>query len=111
MLLRRAVEDLKVADVAIPRGDRALVMIGSANRDPVVYPDPDRFDPTRDGVKHLAFGGGPHFCLGAALGRLEGQLAIEALCRRLPRLRLAEDQARWRALPVFRGLQGLAVEF
>jgi pimeloyl-[acyl-carrier protein] synthase len=111
MLLRRAVEDVRVGDVMIPRGDRALLLLGSANRDPVVYDNPDRFDLTRDGVKHVAFGGGPHYCLGAALGRLEGQMALAAICRRLPSLRLASSRAEWRPLPVFRGLRALPVEF
>lgn len=109
MVLRRTAEEIKVADVTIPRGDRAIIALAAANRDEVVYDEPDRFDLRRDGVKHVAFGGGPHFCIGAALGRLEGELAIRALCRRLPRLRLAETIVSWRPLPVFRGLRGLPV--
>jgi cytochrome P450 len=111
LVLRRAAEDIAVAGVTIPRGDRAVVALGSANRDPAVYTDPDRFEVTRDEAKHVSFGGGPHFCLGAALGRLEGQLAIETVVRRLPRLRVAADRLDWRPLPVFRGLKALSVEF
>jgi cytochrome P450 len=110
MVFRRAAEDIQIGDVAIPRGDRAILALGAANRDPVVYTNPDSFDLARDGVKHQAFGGGPHYCLGAALGRLEGELALAALCRRLPRLRLADDRLSWRQLPVFRGLRALPVE-
>ena len=76
-----------------------------------MYTDPDRFDPTRDEARHVSFGGGPHFCPGAALGQLEGQLAIETLCRRLPRLRVATESVNWRPFPVFRGLRALPVEF
>jgi cytochrome P450 len=111
LVLRRAAEDIAVAGVTIPRGDRAVVALGSANRDPAVYTDPDRFEVARDEAKHVSFGGGPHFCLGTALGRLEGQLAIETAVRRLPRLRVAADRLDWRALPVFRGLRALPVEF
>lgn len=111
MMPRRAAADVTVAGVTVPRGEQVLTVLGAANRDPTVYPDPDRFDPARDGVRHLAFGGGPHFCLGAALGRLEGQLAIEAVCRRLPKLRVAAGELSWRPLPVFRGLRALPVEF
>jgi cytochrome P450 len=109
MLLRRAAEDVPIGDTTVPRGDKVLVALGAANRDPVVFPDPDEFDMARDGVKHVAFGGGPHFCLGAALGRLEGTLAVEALSRRLPYLRLTAEPLHWRPLPIFRGLRELPV--
>ena len=111
MLARRAAEDAQVGGVTIPRGGRVVALLGAANRDPEVFADPDDFDVTRPEIKHLAFGGGPHYCLGAALGRLEGQLAIEAVCQRLPRLRLAEDKVSWRPLSIFRGLRALPVEF
>jgi cytochrome P450 len=110
MVLRRAAEDVKFSEVTVPGGDRAVVVLGAANRDPMFYDEPDRFDLARGGVKHVAFGGGPHFCLGAALGRLEGVLAIEAICQRLPNLRLAADRFAWRPLPLFRGLVALPVE-
>ena len=110
MVLRRAAEDVKFSEATVPRGDRAVVVLGAANRDPMFYENPDRFDLDRGGVKHVAFGGGPHFCLGAALGRLEGELAIQAVCRRLPGLRLATDQVSWRPLPLFRGLHALPIE-
>src|SRR5262249_37229230 len=98
------------SEVTVSRGDRAVVVLGAANRDANFYEDPDRFDLDRGGVKHVAFGGGPHFCLGAALGRLEGEMAIAAICRRLPNLRLTGDRLTWRPLPLFRGLVALPVE-
>jgi cytochrome P450 len=110
MVPRRAAEDVAVGGVTIPRGDRAVLVLGSANRDPAVFADPDRFDAARAGGQHVAFGGGPHYCLGAALGRLEADVAITAICERLPSLRLATDQVNWRPLPVFRGLRALSVE-
>jgi cytochrome P450 len=109
MVLRRAAEDVKFSEVTVPRGDRAVVVLGAANRDPNFYEDPDRFDLDRGGVKHVAFGGGPHFCLGAALGRLEGELALAAICQRLPNLRLTGEPLTWRPLPLFRGLVALPV--
>lgn len=111
LLLRRALEDVTICGVTIPRGDKVIIALGAANRDPAVYTQPDRFDATRDEAKHLAFGGGPHFCLGAALGRLEGIVAIEAVCRRLPQLRLTTDALDWRPFPLFRGLRTMPVAF
>jgi cytochrome P450 len=110
MVPRRAAEDVTVGGVTVPRGDRAVVVLGSANRDPAAFADPDRFDAARAGGRHVAFGGGPHYCLGAALGRLEAEVAIAAICERLPNLRLATDQVNWRPLPVFRGPRALPVE-
>ena len=80
-----------------------------ANRDPEEYPEPDRFDITRQGVHHRSFGGGAHFCLGAPLVQLEAQLAIAAFFQRFPRIRLADEWLEWRAFPAFRGLAKLPV--
>lgn len=109
MLARGATEEVRLGDVTIAAGDRVALLLGSANRDPAEFPDPDRFDLSREKVKHVAFGGGPHFCLGAALGRLEGQIALEALSRRVPKLRLATEKVAWRPFPAFRGLTELLV--
>jgi cytochrome P450 len=107
MVGRNTLEEVEVAGVKIPRGQRVALLLGAANRDSSFFPEPERFDITREGNKHVAFGGGPHFCLGAALGRLEGQMAVEALSRRFPKLSIAEGQIRWRPYPVFRGLRSL----
>ena len=74
---------------AIPAGKLALAMIGSANRDPAQFPEPDRFDVTRDPNPHLAFGHGNHFCLGAPLARLEGRIALTELLGRLDNIERA----------------------
>jgi cytochrome P450 len=111
MILRRATMEVPVGEATIPSDGRVMLMLGSANRDPEVFADPDQFDVTRAEINHVSFGGGPHYCLGAAIGRLEGQVGIETLCRRLPRLRLAEDEVRWRPRPIFRGLCSLPVLF
>ena len=86
-----------------------LCLLGSANRDPAVYPDgADRLDITRPNVRPLSFGGGIHFCLGAQLARIEAEIAISTLLRRLPNLRLDDaDNPEWRPTFVLRGLKHL----
>jgi len=108
---RFAREDVTVAGVTIPQGSLVFAVIASANRDERQFPDPDRLDLTREPNRHLAFGLGIHFCLGAALARLEGQIAIQALLRRAPGLRLAvpAESLRWRRGLVLRGLEALPV--
>ena len=110
---RYARQDATIAGVTIPRGALVLAAIASANRDETQFDDPDRLDITRENNRHLAFGLGTHFCLGASLARLEGQIAISTLLRRLPHLQLAApvESLRWRATPVLRGLEALPVRF
>ncbi|WP_439394272.1 cytochrome P450 [Bradyrhizobium sp. PMVTL-01] len=93
----------------IPKGETVLCLLGSANRDPAVYPDrPDRLDVTRQNVKPLSFGGGIHFCLGAQLARIEAEIAIATLLRRLPDLRIDDvENPKWRPTFVLRGLTQL----
>lgn len=90
----------------ITKGETVLCLLGSANRDPAVYPDrPDKLDITRPNVKPLSFGGGIHFCLGAQLARIEAEVAIATLLRRLPDLRLDDaENPKWRPTFVLRGL-------
>ena len=82
-------EDVQIGGVVIPAGEQVIGLTGTANRDPSVFSDPDRFDVTRDAASHLTFGAGVHHCLGAQLARVELQEAFRGLIGRLPGLRLA----------------------
>jgi cytochrome P450 len=107
---RVALEDIEdLGGKRIPKGESVLCLLGSANRDPAVYPDrPDRLDITRPNVKPLSFGGGIHFCLGAQLARIEAEVAISTLLRQLPELRLDDaENPEWRPTFVLRGLKQL----
>jgi cytochrome P450 len=106
---RIAMDEIEIGGCPIHRGESVLTLLAAANRDPAEYPEPDRFDITRRDVHHRSFGGGAHFCLGAPLARLEGQLAIAAFFERFPRARLLDEPLEWRAFPVFRGLAKLPV--
>jgi cytochrome P450 len=107
---RVTLEDIEdLGGKRIPKGESVLCLLGSANRDPAVYPDhPDRLDVTRPNVRPLSFGGGIHFCLGAQLARIEAEVAISTLLRRLPELRLDDaENPEWRPTFVLRGLKRL----
>lgn len=109
---RMATEEIELDGRQIGPGQLVNLMIGAANRDPAQFPEPDRLDLTRFENRHIGFGLGIHFCLGAALARLEGQLAINALLRRLPNLRFETETLEWQAEnPIFRGLKSLSVVF
>jgi cytochrome P450 len=88
-LLRYTFADVDFGDAVVPRGEAVAAVLLAANRDPAVFPRPDTFDIARDPNRHLAFGHGIHFCLGAPLSRLEGRIAINALVQRFPGLALA----------------------
>jgi hypothetical protein len=111
---RVALEDIEdVGGKRIPKGETVLCLLGSANRDPAVYPDrPEQLDITRPNVKPLSFGGGIHFCLGAQLARIEAEIAILTLLRRLPELKLDNPgDPEWRPTFVLRGLKRLAARW
>ncbi len=108
-VVRVASEDLEIAGRRIERGQQVVCALGAANRDPVQFTDPERFDVRRRPNAHIAFGSGPHFCVGAALARMEGQIAIKTLLRRLPDLRLATDAPAWRFAVGVRSLEKLPV--
>ncbi len=112
-LPRVAVSDVEVAGGTIRAGEAVFVSIPSANRDERIFDDPDTFDPTRVHNQHVAFGHGPHYCLGAHLARLELQVALTELIRVLPSLRLAtpRDDVPWRTGLVARGPTALAVSW
>ncbi|MCW2944166.1 MAG: pSRTUE45c [Actinoallomurus sp.] len=111
-MTRFPTEDIEIGGVRIPRGSTVLVGTAVANRDPDRFNDPDRLDVTRADNPHLAFGHGLHYCLGAPLARLEGQIAMTAVLRRLPGLALAvpPEDLQWQAGGL-RGLKHLPVTF
>ncbi|MBX9396628.1 cytochrome P450 [Streptomyces sp. TRM72054] len=111
LMLRRARQDMDLAGRTIVEGQTVLLVCGAANRDPAVFPDPHVLDFDRPGGRHISFGHGPHFCLGAALARLEGAIALEALLTRLPGLRLDGTAPQWQRSLNFRGLTRLDVAF
>ena len=108
---RYTTEDVTLSDVTIPRGELVLAVIASANRDPQVFEHPDTLDLGRSPNRHLSFGQGMHYCLGAPLSRMEAQIAIGTLLRRAPGLRLSipAEQLRWRSSFIVRGLESLPV--
>jgi cytochrome P450 len=103
--------DMELGGKVLRAGQMALLVLGAANRDPEQFPDPDRLDVGRPDNKHVAFGHGPHFCLGAPLARLEGRLVFEALLRRTPDMRLDGPPPRYRQNFNLRGLESLHVTF
>lgn len=110
---RLAREEVVIASATIPRGELVAAVLGSANHDESQFPDPETLDITRDPNRHLAFGQGAHFCLGAPLAQMEGQIALTTLFRRLPNLRLAQapESLRWRKMLPLRALEALPVAF
>lgn len=106
---RVAKDDLSIGGFPIPAGQPIILGLAAANRDPAQFPDPDRLDVRRADSRHLAFGHGIHFCLGAALARLEGQIAIGTVLRRYPNLRLTGERLAWRRNSTLRGLEALPV--
>jgi cytochrome P450 len=110
---RRVKQPARVGDVDVPEGANVLLLLGSGNHDDAVFPDPDRIDLHRENARnHLSFGHGIHFCIGAPLARLEGQVVLEELSGRLPGLRLVDGQAfDYNANTTFRCPAGVLVEW
>ena len=100
---RRALADIAIAGTTIPEGADIILLLASGNRDPAVFTDPDRFDPDRGGIRHLGFGGGLHYCVGAPLARFEAEAALTALAQRLDHPRLADDPPPYRPGSALRG--------
>jgi cytochrome P450 len=108
---RLAPEDSELGGKQIRKRQAVIAVMGAANRDPARFPDPDRLDLARKDNRHLAFGWAAHFCFGAPLARIEGQVAFETLLRRMPNLELAAEPLTWRANLGLRGLTALPVRF
>jgi len=106
---RAVVRRCEIGGVALAPGQIVAAVIAGANRDPARFPDPDRFDVARDGDRHLSFGLGSHFCLGAALARLETQLALGGLLRRFPDFTGSAEPTGWRRSAVLRGPAGVPI--
>jgi cytochrome P450 len=109
-LFRSTTQDVELSGTTIPARNMVVPIYASANRDERRFPDPDRFDVTRNAQGHLAFGLGPHFCLGAPLARLEAKVALEQLLARLPNIRRAAPPTRMDSI-FLRGLTHLPLAF
>ncbi len=108
---RIAREDVQIGDKQIKKGQAVMAIMAAANRDPARFPDPDELILDRKDNKHLAFGWSSHFCFGAPLARMEGQIAFETLLRRLPNLQQTPGPLTWRNNSGLRGLMALPVTF
>jgi cytochrome P450 len=108
MIGRIAADDMTIGDVEVPKGDRMMLLVGAAQHDPAANERPDEYDPDRETVRHLAFGHGAHFCLGAPLARLEASVALSAVTARFPRARL-DGEPVYKRNVTLRGLSTLAV--
>ena len=106
---RIAGEDMSIGEARIPKGDSMMLLLAAAHRDPAVTERPDEFDPTRNSIRHLAFGLGPHFCLGAPLARLEATVALSAVTRRFPNARFIPDPPVYKPNVTLRGMVSLDV--
>ena len=106
---RVTLSDMNLEGCPVSTGQSVVPSLSAANHDPAVYPDPHRFDVTREDTHHQSFGGGVHYCLGAQLARLEAEIGIGTLVQRFPNLRAADESLEWRKLPSFRGLIKLPV--
>ncbi|WP_082119334.1 cytochrome P450 [Saccharothrix sp. ST-888] len=111
-IVRVVAEDLPIGGLALREGELVYLFLGATNRDPDRFDDPDRLDLARAGNRHLSFGNGPHFCLGGPLAKLQAEVAIGTLARRLPHLRLADESAlQWKPNPLQRRLDALPLTY
>ena len=102
-------EPIEIAGVTIPAGQIVLGCVGAANRDPEKFESPDEFNITRKENRHLSFGTGIHFCLGAALARMEAEIAVRQLAERYPKMKIASKKIAWMKGLTFRGVKSLPV--
>ena len=108
---RTAIENIEIGGKLIKKGPPVFLILGAANRDPAQYHSPDQLDITRTNNNHFAFGDGIHYCMGAALARTQGQIAINTLVQKLPNLKLQTNKLEWRENVFLRGLKKLPVSF
>ncbi|BAZ51605.1 cytochrome P450 like protein [Nostoc sp. NIES-4103] len=108
---RVAIDNLEIGNQTIPAGEKLILCLGAANRDPEQFPNPDEFNIKRYQDSHLAFGDGIHYCLGAALARVQAQIAINTLLQEFSDLQLASDNLEWRKNIALRGLKTLPITF
>lgn len=106
---RSTLRDAEIGEKVIRKGDLVNTVLGAANRDPERFLNPDRFDITRNEGRHLGFGVGIHFCIGAPLVRLEAETLFLTILKRFPNIALATDKLEWQEHPIFRGLKSLPV--
>jgi len=111
MLTRIATDNLEIGNQTIKAGEKIVLCLGAANRDPAQFPNPDELNINREQNHHLAFADGIHYCLGAALARVETQVAINTLIQTFPDLKLASNKLEWKKSIVIRGLKSLSVSF
>ena len=111
MTRRIAIDNIEIGHQTIPAGEKIILCLGSANRDPAQFPNPEQLNLNRCENDHLAFGDGIHYCLGAALARSQAQIAINTLVQQFPDLKLASDKLEWRKNMSLRGLKTLPLTF
>jgi cytochrome P450 len=111
MISRQSTETIEIAGETISPGQRIILCLGSANRDPEQFAEPDRLNLDREENQHLAFGGGIHRCLGAGLARTQIQIAINTMLDQLPELHLSTEKLEWHKRISLRSLKSLPVEF
>ena len=108
---RVTVESIEIGGIRIGAGERLLLLLGAANRDPERFGDPDALDVARRDVRPLSFGGGVHYCLGAPLAELEAEIALSTLVRRLEGVELTPGPVEWSDSAFLRGLKALLITF
>ena len=111
MTSRHPTESIEIGGKRIETGQEVIIVLGAANHDPAQFSQPDQLDLSRPESRHMAFGLGIHFCLGAPLARLEGEIAFNTLLRRLPDIQLATEEVEQVPGTVFRGLMELPISF
>ncbi len=106
---RVAADDMTIGDTTVVKGDNMMLLLAAAHHDPAAFDRPDEFDPDRESIRHLGFGKGPHFCLGAPLARLEAAVALSAVTARFPKARM-DGEPQYKPNLTLRGLASLAVK-